>query len=181
MQVIDTPIADLKILKPRAFHDERGFFMESFNQQAFEHAIGRDVGFVQDNHSHSQAGVLRGLHYQLAPHAQAKLVRCVVGEIFDVAVDLRRSSATLGQWFGVRLSAENQQQLWIPEGFAHGFVVLSECADVMYKTNQYYQPSAERCLAWDDPTVAIAWPVVAPRLSAKDQQGVSWSQVELFI
>ena len=181
MHITDTAIADVKILTPRCFADTRGFFMESFNQHAFDQAIGRAVTFVQDNHSHSQAGVLRGLHYQLAPHAQAKLVRCVVGEIFDVAVDLRRSSATLGQWFGVRLSAENQQQLWVPEGFAHGFVVLSECADVMYKTNQYYQPSAERCLAWDDPTVAIAWPVVAPRLSAKDQQGVSWANAELFI
>lgn len=181
MQIIDTPIADLKILKPRLFHDERGFFMESFHQQAFYQAIGRDVVFVQDNHSHSQGGVLRGLHYQLPPYAQAKLVRCVVGEIFDVAVDLRRSSATCGQWFGVHLSADNQQQLWIPEGFAHGFVVLSASADVLYKTNQFYQPSAERCLAWDDPTVAITWPVVTPRLSAKDQQGDRWSQFELFI
>ena len=182
MHITDTAIADVKILTPRCFADTRGFFMESFNQHAFDQAIGRAVTFVQDNHSHSQAGVLRGLHYQLAPHAQAKLVRCVVGEIFDVAVDLRRSSATLGQWFGVRLSAENQQQLWIPEGFAHGFVVLSECADVMYKTNQYYQPSAECCVAWDDPTLAIAWPDVGEiQLSPKDQQAQAWCDVMKFI
>lgn len=176
MQVIDTAIDAVKCLQPRRFADERGFFMESFHQQVFERAIGRAVTFVQDNHSHSSYGVLRGLHAQHAPYAQAKLVRCVVGEIFDVAVDMRRDSATCGQWVGVYLSAANQQQLWIPEGFAHGFLVLSESADVLYKTNQYYQPSAECCIAWDDPTLAIAWPAVDQiTLSAKDQQGLSWA------
>jgi dTDP-4-dehydrorhamnose 3,5-epimerase len=176
MQMIHTAIEDVKILTPTCFVDERGFFMESFNQQVFEQLIGRTIHFVQDNQSRSTQGVLRGLHYQIAPYAQAKLVRCVSGEIFDVAVDLRQESSTCGQWIGVHLSADNQRQLWIPEGFAHGFLVISEQADVIYKTNQYYQPNAERCLNWNDPTLAIDWPDVGSvQLSMKDQQGLSWS------
>lgn len=172
MHITDTAIADVKILTPRCFADTRGFFMESFNQHAFDQAIGRAVTFVQDNHSHSRYGVLRGLHAQQQPYAQAKLVRCLSGEIFDVAVDIRPDSATFGRWVGVYLSAENQQQLWIPEGFAHGFLVLSPSADVLYKTNQYYQPDAELCLAWDDPDVLIHWPTIEQiQLSDKDQQG----------
>ncbi len=176
MQMIHTAIEDVKILTPTCFVDERGFFMESFNQQVFEQLIGRTIHFVQDNKSRSTQGVLRGLLYQIAPYAQAKLVRCVSGEIFDVAVDLRQESSTCGQWIGVHLSADNQRQLWIPEGFAHGFLVISEQADVIYKTNQYYQPNAERCLNWNDPTLAIDWPDVGSvQLSMKDQQGLSWS------
>jgi dTDP-4-dehydrorhamnose 3,5-epimerase len=160
------------LLTPRVFGDERGFFFESWNQQAFNAATG-DTAFVQDNHSRSSRGVLRGLHYQLPPHPQGKLVRCVAGEIFDVAVDLRRSSPSFGQWVGTMLSAENHQQLWLPAGFAHGFLTLSAQAEVLYKTTEFWNRACERAIRWDDPQLAIAWPLEAlagagPQLSAKD-------------
>ncbi|MEL8439341.1 dTDP-4-dehydrorhamnose 3,5-epimerase, partial [Escherichia coli] len=150
MNVIKTEIPDVLIFEPKVFSDERGFFFESFNQKVFEEAVGRKVKFVQDNHSKSSKGVLRGLHYQLEPYAQAKLVRCMVGEVFDVAVDIRKSSPTFGKWVGVNLSAENKHQLWIPEGFAHGFLVLSNTAEVLYKTNNYYNKENERNIIWND-------------------------------
>ncbi|MCG9026472.1 dTDP-4-dehydrorhamnose 3,5-epimerase [Laribacter hongkongensis] len=181
MKVIDTAIAEVKIIEPRVFEDERGFFFESFNQQRFEEAIGYPVEFVQDNHSRSSRGVLRGLHYQQAPHAQGKLVRCVAGAVWDVAVDLRQSSPTFGQSVGVELSAGNRQQLWIPAGFAHGFLTLSESAEFLYKTTDYYAPAAEVCLRWNDPVLAIAWPeAVRPVLSVKDGQGLDWHQAPRF-
>ena len=160
------------LLTPRVFGDERGFFYESWNQQAFNAAAG-DTCFVQDNHSRSSRGVLRGLHYQLPPHPQGKLVRCVLGEIFDVAVDIRRSSPTFGQWVGAVLSADNKQQLWVPAGFAHGFLTLSEQAEVLYKTTDFWSRECERAIRWDDPALAIAWPLEAlagaePQLSEKD-------------
>ncbi|MCU8031115.1 dTDP-4-dehydrorhamnose 3,5-epimerase [Shewanella sp. SM73] len=170
MKVIDTIIPDVKIIEPAIFGDERGFFFESFNQQQFEAAIGYPVNFVQDNHSKSAKGVLRGLHYQLPPNAQGKLVRCVVGEVFDVAVDIRKSSPTFGHWVGVNLSAENKRQLWIPEGFAHGFVTLSDTAEFLYKTTNYYHKQSEGALYWNDADLNIQWPVNNPLLSDKDQQ-----------
>ena len=173
MNVIDTAIPDVKIIEPRVFEDERGFFFESFNQQRFNQAIGREVAFVQDNHSKSTKGVLRGLHYQRPPHAQGKLVRCAVGEVFDVAVDIREGSPTFGKWVGITLSADNKRQLWIPEGFAHGFVTLSETAELLYKATDYYAPQADACIRWDDPNIAINWPLPCdPKLSAKDEQGI---------
>jgi dTDP-4-dehydrorhamnose 3,5-epimerase len=179
VKVIDTAIADVKIIEPTVFGDERGFFFESFNQSKFEVAIGHVVDFVQDNHSRSVKGVLRGLHYQLSPHAQAKLVRCTVGEVFDVAVDIRQGSSTFGQWVGVHLSAENKRQLWIPEGFAHGFVTLSDVAEFLYKVTDYYAPAHERCLLWNDADIGIVWPIAdAPQLSGKDQQGLPFKQME---
>ncbi len=182
MQVIPTEIPEVLIIEPRVFGDARGFFYESFNQQAFDAAIGTQYQFVQDNHSRSVRGVVRGLHYQLAPRAQGKLVRVVRGAVFDVAVDLRQSSRSFGQWVGVELSEDNQRQLWIPPGFAHGFLVLSESADFLYKTTDYYSPEHERCIAWDDPAIGVRWPDVgsAPQLSAKDQQGRALTQAELF-
>ncbi|EHL6266945.1 MULTISPECIES: dTDP-4-dehydrorhamnose 3,5-epimerase [Enterobacteriaceae] len=159
MNVIKTEIPDVLIFEPKVFGDERGFFFESFNQKVFEEAVGRKVEFVQDNHSKSCKGVLRGLHYQLEPYAQGKLVRCVVGEVFDVAVDIRKSSPTFGKWVGVNLSAENKRQLWIPEGFAHGFLVLSETAEFVYKTTQYYHPECERGIRWDDENIGVDWPL----------------------
>jgi dTDP-4-dehydrorhamnose 3,5-epimerase len=166
------PLQGPLLLTPRVFGDARGFFYESWNQQAFAAALAdhgqQAAAFVQDNHSRSRQGVLRGLHWQLPPHPQGKLVRCVVGEIFDVAVDLRRSSATFGQWAGARLSADNHQQLWIPAGFAHGFVTLSDQAEVLYKTTDVWNRESERALRWDDPAVAIAWPLAQPILSDKD-------------
>ena len=181
MQVIKTAIPELLILEPNVFGDERGFFMESFNQRGFDDAVGRPVEFVQDNHSRSSKGVLRGLHYQLPPAAQGKLVRCVVGEVYDVAVDLRTSSATFGQWVGVHLSAENKRQFWVPEGFAHGFCVLSDCAEFLYKTTNYYAPDCERSILWNDPQLAITWPqTVSPRLSAKDEQAGSFADADYF-
>lgn len=173
MQVIPTAIPEVLLLEPKIFGDERGFFFESFNARTFNQVIGRDVTFVQDNHSRSRQGVLRGLHYQLSPAAQGKLVRCVSGEVFDVAVDLRQSSPTFGQWVGTRLSAENNRQMWIPEGFAHGFAVLSEVADFLYKTTDYYTPALERCIAWNDAEIGIAWPISAPILSSKDASNAS--------
>lgn len=170
LKVTATEIPGVLILEPRVFGDERGFFLESFNQRAFNQATGMDVQFVQDNHSRSAKGVLRGLHYQVAPHAQGKLVRVVRGSVFDVAVDIRPGSATFGKWVGVELSEENHRQVWIPPGLAHGFLVTSASADFIYKTTDYYEPAAERCIAWNDPTLAIDWPLqgMAPALSSKD-------------
>ena len=172
MRVTPTAIPDVLVIEPKVFGDARGFFLESFNQKAFDAAVGRTVTFVQDNHSRSRKGVLRGLHFQQAPHAQGKLVRVIQGSVFDVAVDVRRDSATFGQWVGLELSAENHKQLWIPAGLAHGFLVTSESADFLYKTTDYYEPASERALRWDDPAFGIAWPDIgeAPTLSARDAQ-----------
>lgn len=177
MQVTATAIADVLILAPQVFGDARGFFLESFNQQRFNAATGTDHRFVQDNHSRSTKGVLRGLHYQVR-QPQGKLVRVVAGAVWDVAVDIRPQSPSFGRWVGVELSADNQRQLWVPPGLAHGFVVLSDSADFLYKTTDYYAPEFERCLRWDDPTLAIDWPDLgmAPILSAKDLQGQAWAQ-----
>ena len=179
MKVTPTSIAGVLILEPKVFGDERGFFMESFNQRAFNDAVGHEANFVQDNHSRSAQGVLRGLHYQVAPHAQGKLVRVTQGSVFDVAVDLRRDSPTFGRWAGVELSGENHRQLWLPAGMAHGFLVTSASADFLYKTTDYYAPQAERCLRWDDPELAIQWPLgdTAPIVSAKDAQGSSFDSI----
>ncbi|QNQ21000.1 dTDP-4-dehydrorhamnose 3,5-epimerase [Kosakonia sp. SMBL-WEM22] len=171
MNVIKTDIPDVLIFEPKVFGDERGFFFESFSQKVFEEAVGRKVEFVQDNHSKSAHGVLRGLHYQLEPYAQGKLVRCVVGEVFDVAVDIRKDSPTFAKWVGVNLSAENKRQLWIPEGFAHGFLVLSETAEFVYKTTNYYHPESDRGIIWNDKNINIEWPLqYPPILSKKDLQ-----------
>lgn len=175
--VTRTAIADVLILEPRVFGDARGFFFESFNQRDFEAATGlRGVTFVQDNHSRSARGVLRGLHYQAPPHAQGKLVRVVRGAVFDVAVDIRPDSPTYGRWVGVELSESNHRQLWIPPGLAHGFLTLSDEADFLYKTTDYYSPAHERCIRWDDPTLAIEWPLGgrAPQVSEKDSQAPHW-------
>lgn len=173
-------IPDVVLFEPRVFGDERGFFYESFNHRRFEEAIGKPVTFVQDNHSRSVKNVLRGLHYQIQ-QPQGKLVRVVQGEVFDVAVDLRRSSATFGQWVGAHLSAENKHQLWVPEGFAHGFVVLSETAEFLYKTTDYYAPEHERCILWSDATLRLQWPDgIQPILSAKDAQGKAFTEAEVF-
>ena len=177
-----TPLAipEVILFEPKVFGDDRGFFFESFNQARFEAAVGRSVDFVQDNHSRSTRNVLRGLHYQIR-QAQGKLVRVVHGKVFDVAVDLRRGSPTFGQWAGAVLSAENKKQLWVPEGFGHGFVVLSESADFLYKTTDYYAPEHERCIIWNDPDLAIDWHMEGePVLSTKDQQGVLFAQAEVF-
>jgi dTDP-4-dehydrorhamnose 3,5-epimerase len=164
------------------FGDERGFFFESFNDKLFTQAVGAPVAFVQDNHSRSSRGVLRGLHYQLPPHAQGKLVRVVQGEVFDVAVDIRAGSPTFGRWVGEVLSEQNKRQLWIPPGFAHGFVTLSETADFLYKTTDFYAPQAERCIAWNDPAISIRWPYEGtPLVSAKDAQGVALGAAEVFV
>lgn len=170
MKVTPTAIPGVLILEPKVFGDERGFFMESFNQKAFDEAVGRHVEFVQDNHSRSAKGVLRGLHYQLPPHEQGKLVRVVAGSVYDVAVDLRRNSPTYGNWVGVELSDSNFRQLWIPPGLAHGFLVTSEKADFAYKTTEYYHPESERSIRWNDPLLAISWPLqgAQPLLSHKD-------------
>lgn len=169
MKVTATAIPDVLVIEPRVFGDERGFFFESFNQQAFDEAVGSKIVFVQDNHSKSAKNVLRGLHYQLPPKAQGKLVRVVQGEVFDVAVDIRKESATYGRWVGEVLSAENKRQLWIPPGFAHGFLTLSETAEFLYKTTEYYSPEHERCIRWDDPDLSIAWQLSdSPQLSARD-------------
>ncbi|MCD2511105.1 dTDP-4-dehydrorhamnose 3,5-epimerase [Comamonas endophytica] len=178
-----TPLAipEVILFEPRVFGDERGFFFESFSQQRFDEAVGGHYDFVQDNHSRSSRGVLRGLHYQLPPHAQGKLVRVVEGAVFDVAVDIRRSSPTFGQWVGAHLSAENHHQLWVPPGFAHGFVVLSDSAQFLYKTTNYYAPASERSIIWNDPQLAIDWPLdAAPSLSAKDAVAPGFAQAEVF-
>lgn len=176
-----TAIPEVLVVEPKVFGDARGFFFESWSQRAFDAAVGRAVTFVQDNHSRSTRGVLRGLHYQL-PHPQGKLVRVAQGEVFDVAVDLRRGSPTFGRWVGERLSAENRRQLWIPEGFAHGFVVLSESAEFLYKATDYYHPEAEHCVRWDDPTLAVAWPDLGgpPQVSAKDARGKPLGEAAVF-
>jgi dTDP-4-dehydrorhamnose 3,5-epimerase len=181
VDVRPTAIPDLVVIEPKVFGDARGFFYESFNRPRLEAALGRSLDFVQDNHSLSVRGVLRGLHYQL-PHPQGKLVRVTRGEVFDVAVDLRRDSPTFGRWVGERLSAENRRQLWIPEGFAHGFLVLSPEAEFLYKATDTYHPEAERCIRWDDPTLAIAWPDlgVAPTVSPKDAAGLPLSAAPRF-
>ena len=180
MNVIPTRIPDVLIIEPKVFGDARGFFFESFNQQAFNAATGLSVEFVQDNHSRSSQGVLRGLHYQLPPHAQGKLVRCVRGAVFDVAVDIRKSSPTFGKWVGVELSEDNHRQFWIPPGFAHGFVTLTETADFLYKTTDYYRPSHERCIRWNDEQLGVVWPSlsVSYQLSDKDRAGRTFVEVE---
>ena len=181
MKVVATALPEVLILEPKVFGDSRGFFMESFNANTFREATGLDVQFVQDNHSRSSRGVLRGLHYQLQ-QPQGKLVRVPRGCVFDVAVDMRKSSPNFGKWVGVELSEDNHRQLWVPAGFAHGFVVLSESADFLYKTTDYYAPAHERCLKWDDPTVAVEWPLdgINPLLSAKDQQGLALADCDSF-
>ncbi len=184
MQSIPTAIDGVFILKPRVFGDTRGFFMESYNRRAFAQATGLDIDFVQDNHSRSRRGVLRGLHYQVR-QPQGKLVRVTQGAVFDVAVDIRQGSPSFGRWVGVELSADNQRQLWVPAGMAHGFLVLSESADFLYKTTDYYAPEHERCIAWDDPAIGIDWPlaahgIAAPLLSDKDRAGVPLAAAELF-
>ena len=180
MDVIETKIPDVKVLKPKVFGDERGFFMESFNRSAFLEKTGIDIEFVQDNHSRSAKNVLRGLHYQLI-QPQGKLVRVISGEVYDVAVDIRKNSPTFGQWVGEYLTAENNHQLWVPAGFAHGFVVLSDTADFLYKTTDYYHPESERCIAWNDTELNIDWPIEGvPSLSAKDQQGVAFQDAEIY-
>lgn len=178
--VIPTSLPDVLILEPKVFGDARGFFFESFNARDFAHCTGLDVNFVQDNHSKSTQGVLRGLHYQIQ-HPQGKLVRVTSGEVFDVAVDLRKSSPTFGQWAGVVLSAENKRQLWVPPGFAHGFLVTSESADFLYKTTDYWYPEFERSLLWNDPTVGIIWPIQSqPLLAAKDKAAATLDTAEVF-
>lgn len=182
MQATPLSLPDVILLEPKVFGDERGFFFESFNQKAFDQAIGRPITFVQDNHSRSARYVLRGLHYQIE-QPQGKLVRVVAGEVFDVALDLRRHSNTFGQWVGAYLSADNRRQLWVPEGFAHGFLVLSESAEFLYKTTNYYAPQHERCIIWNDATLAIDWPLhgAAPVLSDKDRKGVAFKQADVYI
>lgn len=181
MQIVQTAIPEVLIIEPQVFGDERGFFFESFNQQKFERLTGVNAEFVQDNHSKSAKNVLRGLHYQIQ-QPQGKLVRVVAGEVFDVAVDVRRHSSTFGQWVGVLLSAENKRQLWVPPGFAHGFLVLKEGTEFLYKTTDYYAPQHERCIRWDDPEIGIEWPLDGkPLLSAKDQAGLSLNQAEVFV
>jgi dTDP-4-dehydrorhamnose 3,5-epimerase len=181
MKVIKTEIPNVLIIEPKVFGDDRGFFFESFNQRVWEEMTGLRKNFVQDNQSRSVKGVLRGLHYQLPPATQGKLVRCVVGEVFDVAVDLRKNSATVGKWVGVHLSARNKRQFWVPEGFAHGFLVLSDTAEFLYKTTDYYAPEYDRCIIWNDPELGIDWPMTnAPILSNKDCQGKVFRESELF-
>lgn len=172
MKVIETSIPDVKIFEPTVFGDERGFFYESFSQKIFNEVVGNHVEFVQDNHSKSSEGVLRGLHYQMPPYAQAKLVRCIVGEVFDVAVDVRETSPYFGQWVGVHLSATNKRQLWIPEGFAHGFLTISEKAEFIYKTTNYYNKASEAGIIWNDPDIEIHWPLgdLSITLSQKDEK-----------
>lgn len=180
MNVIKTPLEGLLVIEPTVFGDQRGFFYESFNAQRFAEQTGVNVEFVQDNHSRSAKGVLRGLHYQIQ-QAQGKLVRVTTGAVFDVAVDLRQSSPTFGRWYGLELSAENKRQLWIPAGFAHGFVVTSDVAEFLYKTTDYYAPAYERSVIWNDPAIGIEWPLDGePLLSAKDKAGVPLAQAEVF-
>ncbi|MEZ4600773.1 MAG: dTDP-4-dehydrorhamnose 3,5-epimerase [Syntrophotaleaceae bacterium] len=180
MKVIQAAIPAVYIIEPKVFGDDRGYFFESFNQRQWEEATGVQASFVQDNHSRSTRGVLRGLHYQIK-QAQGKLVRCVLGEVFDVAVDIRKSSPTFGQWTGVILSAENKRQLWIPEGFAHGFLVLSDVAEFFYKATDYYAPEHERCIIWNDPDIGIKWPLGnEPKLSSKDARGLFLKSSEVF-
>lgn len=180
MNISKTKIPDVLIIEPKVFVDERGFFYESYNHKKFEQAVGKEVNFVQDNHSKSTKGVLRGLHFQKAPYAQGKLVRCVVGEVFDVAVDIRENSDTYGQWVGIILSAENKRQLWIPEGFAHGFLVLSETAEFLYKATNYYHPESERGIIWNDKDLNIEWPYIQTNriISPKDINNPEFSIIK---
>ena len=181
MNIIKTDIPDVIIFEPKVFGDDRGFFFESFNHKVFLEASGLNVQFVQDNHSKSAKNVLRGMHYQIE-QPQGKLVRVTLGEVYDVAVDMRAASATFGKWVGAHLSAENKRQMWVPPGFAHGFLVLSETAEFLYKTTDFYAPQHECCLKWDDPTAAIKWPLQAePLLSAKDKLGLSLQDAKKFI
>lgn len=182
MRATPTSIPDVIVIEPKVFGDARGFFYESFNGRAFDEVVGRHVEFVQDNHSRSSQGVLRGLHYQIQ-QPQGKLVRVARGAVFDVAVDIRKSSKTFGQWVGVELTEDNHKQLWVPPGFAHGFFVLSETADFLYKTTEYYAPAHERCIVWDDPKIGIQWPqiAVAPKLSSKDAAGSALMAAEVFV
>ena len=180
MKIIPTTIPDVLILEPKLFGDDRGFFFESFNERRWLELTGIDCRFVQHNHSRSTGGVLRGLHYQIQ-QPQGKLVRAVVGEVFDVAVDIRRSSPSFGQWFGALLSADNKRQMWVPPGFAHGFCVLSDVAEFLYLTTEYYAPEHERCIRWNDPDLAIQWPLTAePNVSAKDRDGRPFKDADLF-
>lgn len=180
MQIIPTEIPDVKILQPKVFGDDRGFFLESYNQRTLQACIGIAPEFVQDNHSRSSKNVLRGLHYQLR-NPQAKLVRVVSGEVYDVAVDLRKSSPTFGKWVGAHLSAENKRMLWIPQGFAHGFIVLSEWCDFLYKTTSFYDPDSDRCIVWNDSTLSIQWPINdQPLLSTKDSAGRAFKDADYF-
>lgn len=182
MQIVEHALNGVLLIEPRVFGDERGFFFESYNQQAFAAACGQTVPFVQDNHSRSSANVLRGLHYQIE-HAQGKLVRVIHGEVFDVAVDLRRTSPSFGQWTGHYLSAANKRQLWVPAGFAHGFLVVSETAELLYKTTDFYRPEHERCIAWNDPQLNIRWPLpegIAPIVSAKDRVGLAFADAPSY-
>jgi dTDP-4-dehydrorhamnose 3,5-epimerase len=182
MKVTPATIPDVLVIEPKVFGDSRGFFYESFNQEAFNKATGLDVQFVQDNHSRSSKGVLRGLHYQLPPFAQGKLVRCTRGAVWDVAVDIRKSSPTFGKWAGIELTEDNHKQFWIPPGFAHGFIVLSDTADFLYKTTAFYAPSHDRCIAWNDATLAVQWPCtnLAPQLSPKDLAGAMFTLADTF-
>ena len=182
MKVTSTAIPDVLVLEPKVFGDARGFFFESFNQKAFDEAIGRHVDFVQDNQSRSRRGVLRGLHYQRPPHAQGKLVRVLRGAIFDVAVDLRRGSPSFSRWVGVELNAQDRRQLWVPEGFAHGFLALEDDTEVLYKTTDFHAPDCERAIRWDDPALDIRWPDVgvALQLSAKDAAAPCWNEAQAF-
>lgn len=179
MKVREMAIPDVLVIEPQVFGDDRGFFLESFNEKVWCEKAGICAHFVQDNHSRSAKGVLRGLHYQIK-QPQGKLVRVVVGKVFDVAVDLRKGSKTFGQWVGIHLSAEEKQQFWVPAGFAHGFIVLSESAEFLYKTTDYYAPEYERCIRWDDPDLAIAWPIAEPVLSNKDRAGKLLREAEVF-
>lgn len=181
MKAIPTEIPEVIIIEPKIFGDDRGFFFESFNQKEFTQATGLDNQFIQDNHSFSPKNVLRGLHYQIN-NSQGKLVRVVIGEVYDVAIDIRKSSPTFGKWVAVHLSEKNKRMLWIPEGFAHGFLVLSPSAHFLYKTTAYYDPSAERCIKWDDPDLAISWPIEeAPILSPKDANGKPFKEAEYYL
>lgn len=181
MRVTPTHLREVLLIEPQVFGDGRGFFLESYNERRFEEAIGRTVRFVQDNHSRSARGVLRGLHFQREPSAQAKLIRVVSGEIFDVAIDIRRSSPTFGHWVGIRLAAESHRQLWIPEGFAHGFLTLSDSAEVLYKASNYYAPADEGAIVWNDPDIGIEWPIEGePVLSAKDAAAPRLREAAVF-
>lgn len=180
MNVIKTALPDVLIFEPKVFGDERGFFFESFNHKLFEEAVGYPVNFVQDNHSKSLKGVLRGLHYQLSPYEQGKLVRCVAGEVFDVAVDIRKSSQTFGKWVGFHLSAENKRQMWVPEGFAHGFLALEDDTEILYKTTNYYSSSSERSLTWKDETLDIDWPHLGFSYNLSEKDKFAGSLFEMF-
>ena len=180
MKVTPLNIPDVLLIEPQVFGDERGFFYESFNQNKFEEAIGRKINFVQDNHSKSLKGVLRGLHYQLTPKAQSKIVRVIQGEVFDVALDLRQSSPTFGKWVGEILSSDNKKQLWIPEGFAHGFLTLSDTAEFLYKTTDFYSKNHEQAIIWDDKTIGIDWPMKDVSLSSKDNAALSFKEAKYF-